>query len=216
MKKENPSVEKKKTPVSNYDRLNENWRNLFLQMDHEELARRFRLKTDDGALYITFYDREYRLDRRSGAVTEAENPDAPVSFDESMSILNMLYYSRPGASVSGRFVPFRDVKGASPFAPAFEKSVASGLAAPFEGRLDALKRACEALGGEKIPQGDAGYILRAFDFMPVMLVFWDGDDEFAAQANLLFDAHITDFTHEESVCCIAGALMHRLQELAGA
>lgn len=209
-------MEKKKTPVSNYDRLNENWRNLFLQMDHEELARRFRLKTDDGTLYITFYGRQYRLDRRSGAVTEAENPDAPVSFDESMSILNMLYYSRPGASVSGRFVPFRDVKGASPFAPAFEKSVASGLAAPFEGRLDALKRACEALGGEKIPQGDAGYILRAFDFMPVMLVFWDGDDEFAAQANLLFDARITDFTHEESVCCIAGALMHRLQELAGA
>lgn len=208
-------MEKKKTPVSNYDRLNENWRKLFLQMDHEELARRFRLKTDDGALYITFYGRQYRLDRRSGAVTEAENPDAPVSFDESMSILNMLYYSRPGASVSGRFVPFRDVKGASPFAPAFEKSVASGLAAPFEGRLDALKRACEALGGEKIPQGDAGYILRAFDFMPVMLVFWDGDDEFGAQANLLFDARITDFTHEESVCCIAGALMHRLQELAG-
>lgn len=209
-------MEKKKTPVSNYDRLNENWRNLFLQMDHEELARRFRLKMDDGALYITFYGRQYRLDRRSGAVTEAENPDAPVSFDESMSILNMLYYSRPGASVSGRFVPFRDVKGASPFAPAFEKSVASGLAAPFEGRLDALKRACETLGGEKIPQGDAGYILRAFDFMPVMLVFWDGDDEFGAQANLLFDARITDFTHEESVCCIAGALMHRLQELAGA
>ena len=209
-------MEKKKTPVSNYDRLNENWRNLFLQMDHEELARRFRLKTDDSALYITFYGRQYRLDRRSGAVTEAENPDTPVSFDESMSILNMLYYSRPGASVSGRFVPFRDVKGASPFAPAFEKSVASGLAAPFEGRLDALKRACETLGGEKIPQGDAGYILRAFDFMPVMLVFWDGDDEFGAQANLLFDARITDFTHEESVCCIAGALMHRLQELAGA
>jgi hypothetical protein len=215
MKKENPTVEKKKPTVSNYDRLNENWRNLFLQMDHEELARRFRLKMDDGALYITFYSRQYRLDRRSGAVTEAENPDAPVSFDESMSILNMLYYSRPGASVSGRFVPFRDVKGASPFAPAFEKSVASGLAAPFEGRLDALKHACEALSGEKIPQGDAGYILRAFDFMPVMLVFWDGDDEFAAQANLLFDARITDFTHEESVCCIAGALMHRLQELAG-
>lgn len=215
MKKENPTVEKKKPTVSNYELINENWRKLFLQMDHGELARRFRLKMDDGALYITFYDRQYRLDRRSGAVTDAEDPNRSISFDESMSILNMLYYSKPGASVSGRFVPFRDVRGASPFAPAFEKSVASGLAAPFEGRLAALKRACEALGGERIPQGDAGYILRAFDFMPVMLVFWDGDDEFGAQANLLFDANITDFTHEESVCCIAGALMHRLRELAG-
>ena len=205
----------KKKQTDNYELVNENWRKLFLQMNHEELARRFRLRIDAGALYITFYCKEYRIDRLSGVVTDAEVPGRAISFDVNMSILNLFHYSRPGASVCGRFVPFREVKGAAPFAPAFAKSVASGLAAPFNGRLDSLRKACAALNGEEVPQGDAGYVIRAFDFMPVMLLFWDGDDEFDAQANLLFDADITNFIHEETVCCIAGALMQRLQELAG-
>jgi hypothetical protein len=29
---------------------------------------------------------------------------------------------------------------------------------------------------------------------------------------LLFDAEITDFIHEETVCCIAGHLMHLLKQ----
>ena len=207
-------MEKKKPTVSNYDLIDENWRELFLQMDHDELARRFRLKIDNGALYITFFGREYRIDRHNGVITDAEMPDRATGFDERMSILNLFHYSRPGAAVCGRFVPFREVRGASPFAPAFEKSVASGLAAPFDGKLESLRRACIALGGEETGRSDAGFIIRAFDFMPVMLVFWDGDDEFGAQANLLFDADITDFIHEETVCCIAGALMHRLREIA--
>ena len=48
-----------------------------------------------------------------------------------------------------------------------------------------------------------------------MMVFWNGDEEFSAQANLLFDVSITDFTHVETVCAVAGDLMRRLRELAG-
>ena len=58
-------------------------------------------------------------------------------------------------------------------------------------------------------------MLHAFDWMPVAVLFWDGDDEFAAQANLLFDADITDFIHEETVCCIAADVIRRLTEEAG-
>lgn len=209
-------MEKRNGPAGgNYALVNENWRRLFLEMDHAGLAQRFGLRIDGGALYIVFFRREYRIDRASGEITDMENPGDAISFDVRMSILNMFHYAKPGASVCGRFVPFREVRGAAPYAPAFAKSVASGLAKPFSGRLELLKEACAALGGEPAGYGDAGFIIRAFDFMPVMLVFWDGDDEFEAQANLLFDADITDFTHEESVCCIAGALMHRLREIAG-
>lgn len=205
---------KKTVPVDNYEMVNEYWRKLFLQMDHDELAQRFRLKSDARSLWITFYCREYRVDKETGIMVDTEDPRRPIPFDVRMSIFNLFHYSRKDASVCGRFVPFREVKGASPFAPAFQKSIAEGLAKPFNGKLEQLKGACAALKGEPVSHGDAGYIIRAFDFMPVMLVFWDGDDEFEAQANLLFDADITDFIHEETVCCIAGNLMQRLKELS--
>ena len=45
-------------------------------------------------------------------------------------------------------------------------------------------------------------------------MFWDGDDEFPAQANLLFDRSATDFIHIESVVTIATELLRQLSEAA--
>lgn len=204
-----------KKPVDHYARIDDFWREKFTALDHEELARRFRLKVDEDFLYIVFYSRTYKVCRKTGIITDVENPETPTTFDIRMSILHLFYYSKPDAVVSGRFVPFREIKGASPYAPAFQRSVAEGLAAPFNGWLEQLKKACLALGGQLIPQSDAGFLFRAFDCMPVMLLFWDGDEEFGAQANLLFDAEITDFIHEETVCCIAGHLMSLLRVHGG-
>lgn len=209
-------MEKKRViTFDNYEIVNENWRKLFLKMDHEELARRFRLKSDGRWLFISFCRREYRLDKITGVLEDADDTRRTVDFYTRMSILNLFYYAREGAAVCGRFVPFREVRGASPFAPAFVKSVAEELAKPFEGKPEQLRSACIALGGEPVTYGDVGYVIPAFDFMPVMVVFWDGDEDFAAQANLLFDADITDFIHEETVCCVAKSLMKRLREAAG-
>ena len=198
-----------------FDMMREYWRERFLEMDQARLIGQFHLEADDQYIYIVYYDQRYEVDRSNGTISLCDDPGAEVPFSPLMSIYHLFCYSKPGAANSGRFVPFREVKGAAPFAPAFERSIAEELARPFDGRLDALCRACEALKGERVKQGDAGYIFHAFDCMPVMMVFWDGDDEFPAQANLLFDANITDFTHEETVCCVAGDLMRRLRELAG-
>lgn len=198
-----------------YEMTSEYWRNIFLKMDHDELAERFGLRSDENALYIRFCCHDYRIDKISGHISDVNAPERKLSFNVLMSIYNLFYYSKEGAAVRGEFVPFRDVKGASPFAPAFEKSVGDGLAKPFSGKTELLRQAGEKLGGEPVNYGDVGFVVHSFDFMPVMVVFWDADDEFEAQANMLFDADITDYIHEETVCCIAGEVIERLAEEAG-
>ncbi|MDO4297706.1 MAG: DUF3786 domain-containing protein [Lachnospiraceae bacterium] len=193
----------------------ENWRETFRNMDHTELITRFGLDSDAEALYITYYNERYRLDRASGMIVLAADPERELGFNTVMSVYNLFYYSKPGAKVCGEFVPFRLVKRASPFDAAFRRTVIRPLARRFNGHADLLKKACEALNGEPIRQGDVGYVIHAFDCIPVTMVFWDGDDEFEAQANLLFDADITDFLHEETVCCIGADLVRRLAEEAG-
>ncbi|MBQ8184320.1 MAG: DUF3786 domain-containing protein [Lachnospiraceae bacterium] len=51
--------------------------------------------------------------------------------------------------------------------------------------------------------------------MPLTVVFWDGDEEFGAQANILFDGDITDFLHEETVVLLAADLVRHLVEHSG-
>ena len=51
--------------------------------------------------------------------------------------------------------------------------------------------------------------------MPVKFLFWEGDDEFQAQGNLLFDASATDFIHVESIVTIAAVGLEKLAKEAG-
>lgn len=201
--------------TDHYAQTCEKWRSIFQEMDQEELIQRFHLEEDTEALYVTYYHEKYRLDRETGMLTLVEWPDEVLPFNTVMAIYNLFYYSKPGAKVCGRFVPFRDVKRAAPFDSAFQNTVLKPLARSFSGHSELLEKACLALGGRTIPQGDVGYVIQAFDWMPVTIVFWDGDEEFEAQSNMLFDADITDFLHEETVCCIASDLGRRLIEEAG-
>lgn len=57
--------------------------------------------------------------------------------------------------------------------------------------------------------------MKAFECIPVRFLFWDGDDEFPAQGNVLFDASATDFIHGESVVTIAAIGLDRIAKFAG-
>lgn len=49
------------------------------------------------------------------------------------------------------------------------------------------------LNGTELPQGDVGYQINAFACEPMRFYFWDRDEEFEAQGNILFDYSATDY-----------------------
>ena len=201
-----------KTDRSNYEQVIETWRKKFLEMDQEELIRKFHLKADEEALYITYFSKEFRIDRKNGWITEQ---GVRPGFDTLMNIYNTFYYSSDHPQASGNLVAFRQVKRVYPFEAAYRRTIISRLQEVFSGKTDALKRACEALGGTPLPQGDVGYVLPVFPFLNIAVLFWDKDDEFDAQANMLFDSEITEFMHEENVVCVAADAVYYLTKAAG-
>ncbi len=46
---------------SNYDQVIENWRLKFLEMDQEELIRKFQLEADEEFLYIITFQKDFEL-----------------------------------------------------------------------------------------------------------------------------------------------------------
>ena len=78
-----------------------------------------------------------------------------------------------------------------------------------------LENAFEKLNGVRLPQGDVVYQIDAFACEPMRFYFWDYDDEFEAQANILFDYSATDFNHVESAVSTAEMGVRRLAEVAG-
>ena len=197
---------------SNYDQVIENWRLKFLEMHQEELIRKFQLEADEEFLYIIYFSKRFRIDRKNGFITEdGKSP----GFDTVMNIYNTFYYSAAHPVASGNLVAFRQVKRVYPFEAAYRRTIIFRLQELFAGKTEELRKACEALGGTLLPQGDVGYVLPVFPFLNIAVLFWDKDEEFEAQANMLFDSEITEFMHEENVVCVAADAVYYLTLAAG-
>lgn len=200
--------------TSNYEKLCAQWAQTIRCADLGRLVKLLpELRLEDQALTITHFGRTFRLDCQSGTITAADGGDASIY--ERLNIYTLLGYCQEGAHLTGQWVPFRDVRGAGPFAPAFDKSVLQPMAATFSGKVNALRDAALAMGGMPLPHSDAGFLLHAFDCIPMQFLFWDGDDEFPAQANILFDSGVTGFIHVESTVSLASVGIARLAETAG-
>ena len=169
------------------------------------------LQRTGGHLALWHFGRQLGVDRRTGAISSLSD-GAAVDITPQLNVYTLFRYALPGAKLSGEWVPFRDLKDGGPFAPAFQRGVLTALARTFSGREDRLERAVVALRGGRI-HGN-GFLLHAFACIPVQLLFWDGDEEFPAQANLLFDRNATDFIHVESIVTIAGEALCQLAEAA--
>lgn len=201
--------------ISNYEMLCGRWAGKFLDMDKGELLTRLpELGTEGDYLTLRHFDRKYGISVNTGEICAMEDKQA-VSSMEKLNIYTLLWYAKPGAALTGNWVPFSGLKDARPFVPAFQKGVIADFAAAFSGHAAALSMAAEKMGGILLPHGDVGVQLSGFACIPVQYLFWEGDEEFPAQANILFDAGSTGFIHVESMVSIASEGMIRLMEHAG-
>ncbi len=114
--------------------------------------------------------------------------------------------------MDGHFVPLNGVKG-TVISASSAAGVFANVSAPFEGKTEALRRACMILGGKPGTVGDVSSTIPLFDFFPVMLQFWDADDEFDAVLKFMWDENATDFMHFETLCFATGHMVSRLKEL---
>lgn len=200
---------------SNYEKCCADWARKIAAMDMQELERKLpELQREGEYLTLRHFGRKYGIRMKDGAILALEGSQ-PVFSNTKLNIYTLLWYSRTGASLSGEWVTFGQLKNARPFAPAFQRGTIQAYAATFSGHCEELRSAYRALGGRQIPHSDVGFEIDAFACIPIQYLFWDGDDEFPAQANILFDKNVVDFIHVESTVTIAMEGLYRLAEAAG-
>lgn len=199
--------------TNNYLKACEAWRLKFLDMDKPQLLEKLpEIKQEQSYLTLKLFDRKFGIDTETGNIVTYEDFQ-PAEVISQLNIYTFLWFSSPQASFKDKWVPFRELRGASPFTMAFENHVLAPLALTFSGQTEKLSQAYQTLGGTNLSHSDAGGLVNAFDCMPIKFLFWDGDDEFPAQANILYDESAIDFIHVESTVSIA---IEGIQRLAAA
>ena len=66
------------------------------------------------------------------------------------------------------------------------------------------------MNGRAIEPGDAGFEFNILPRVPLQLVLYAADEEFPAEANILFDSTIGEILSPEDIAWLAGMLVYRL------
>ena len=197
----------------NYAKVAEKWRQDFVTWDHEAMCKKLGIGTYDAeAIRMDYFGIPHRIDRRTGKISCPGRQGYEPVFDEAMAIYNLFYYAKEGAKNSGDWIHLRNVRGAGVFEAAFEKQVLIPFANHFSGKTEEFKAVGKKMGFFPLIYGDASFQIAAFFCIPLRVIFWDGDEEFPAKVNILFDRNITDFTHPESVVMLGMECMRYFVE----
>ncbi len=164
-------------------------------------------------LEVPFLNRVYRLTYPQFEFEDPAENEREIPLQEQVLILHYLAADEI-PPVSGHWVSYREISGASFYFGAFVKRAIDPLKNVFGHDAAGLSRAAEKLQMKKIDSGDVGFELRVLPAVPLQLVLWTGDDEFPAEANILFDQTIGRILSPEDVAWLAGMLVYRLMALA--
>jgi hypothetical protein len=182
--------------------------------DLDEVARRRGAAIRGRRLELAFFGQPV------GIEVPAE-PDGPARFQpeelaltEKILILHYLGWGAeaagPAAPNPGRLVSFQQLAGASFYEPAYRKRGPARIARRFGQDLTGFARACRALGWTEEELGDAAFGGPVLPALRCVAVLHRGDEEFPAEANLLFDDRIGRLLPLEDVAVLAGLVATRL------
>jgi hypothetical protein len=172
-----------------------------------------------GGVEVPYFGRPHLVSHPDGDVTAAGEP-AHVAV--SILLLHYLLHA-DGVLPAGEWLAFRDLPDGLFYATSFAERVEAPLARAFgavsaaglEVALEAFRRAAAAAGGAPLDLADASYVFQALPRLTLAVLVWAGDDEFPAQARVMFDASAGHYLPAEDLAGLGGQLSRRLVSGAG-
>jgi hypothetical protein len=165
----------------------------------------------DGAALVPCFASKYLVGKEG--VKYADGGEAPLNHR-----IVLAYYIMHGGrgENAGRFVPYRELPGGQDFARSLSQIVEGRAVNFFGGKLDLLKKAAAALdaaSGEEYAPGDLSFVVNALPKMPLLMSFYDADEDFPAEVKVFYDITAPNFLDME---CLAVLGLLFVQELEAA
>lgn len=205
------------TKISNYERMKKQMQAKFVSYDQEKMIEKFSLKSDDTYLYVRFIGREYRIHRKTGLTEWSEDQFRTVTeagYNEAMTIFDVLCDSKENCQLAGKYCPPGSLKGIVKLSQShtdFFQPTADYLA----GKLDRFQQVCDKIGQRIDLKGDVAVKVMVFDFLPMIIQFWDADEEFPACLKFMVDENIQDFMRYETMMFMLSYICGWLEECVG-
>ena len=182
----------------------------FLRYDQQALIHKLKLQGDNNYIYVKLLCKTYRIHRATGDLERLEQTWVDANTHaEVMTLMDLVCDSRPDRHLAFRW------KNTLSFGHMFHQTLLeerNPFADAIQADPEGFRRACTALGATPIAIGDIGYRFEVFDGLPLVLQFWEGDEEFPPSVRYLWDENALMYLKYETMYFAIGLLNRLIQE----
>lgn len=138
------------------------------------------------------------------AFEEGSGQELPAS---SQALLLYYFYTCDGAAPSAQWISFSELPDGRFYNQAYQGYTGGKLGRVFQSDFDLFCQAAENLGGKRVYLlGDAAYEYKVLPLVDLLVVTWQGDEEFSATYQILFDAAVSHHIPTDA-CAIIGSIL---------
>ena len=158
---------------------------------------------------VSVWGDEYAVCAHESEIRCLENTSgAPHAYRE----LFIVHYLLHAKAVAPRhvWISEKDIPGGATFFRGPHEIPTHLITRRYGDDIDAFASGCRRLKGEPLDMADAAFVFLAAPRVPLAVLYFRGDDEFAAESRLLFDSSIIDHLAADIVYALAVDACERL------
>lgn len=177
----------------------------FRQLDPQQACQRLESVSWDGTEFtLTLLGSTYAIAHPDYAIRALDGSGEPPLPVQTF----LLRYLLEGRDTpwAGQWKTFREMPWGEMYSKPYTGRVLTRAAFTFGTRLEAFRKAAQAMGAESLPHGDAGFQFHLIGPYQMQLLAWEGDEEFPPNAQVLYsDNFAQGFAAEDRV--VAGDIL---------
>jgi hypothetical protein len=160
-------------------------------------------------LIVPFLGSKYRVGIHPQTDIGKLNSSEEVSIPDKILIAHYLL-GAAGKKSTGKLITFREIPDGHFYFEAFQRRARDPFANFFGNNGRLFVKCAEMLGATPVGTGDFGMDFVVFPHIRIQLVLWLGDEEFPADATILFDESVQRILSAEDIAVMSGGLVYRL------
>ncbi len=150
-------------------------------------------------MVLPFLNRDILVDVQHNFIGEIRHGKAQEVDEQLLRLLVLVYLLNvTDASLTREKISVRDLKDAQFFQGPHTLKTAPLLDTYGRDRAGFI-HAAECIGGTAIDMADAAFRFLPFPRIPLYYLLWEGDDEFEAELNILFDRSIEQHFNADAI-----------------
>ncbi len=164
-------------------------------------------------IYLDYLGSTYVITLPEIIMIPVDVNNKPLQPKEQLLIIHYLINADGSLPVKDK-ITYKEIQNGATYFPTFYKRSIKPLLNNFGANPDKILTSAAQLGGIKTDYGDLSVKIDALPRVPIIFVFWQGDDELSPEGNILFNSNIKGYLSVEDITVLCEIITWKLVKLS--